>query len=128
MGTEKTKKAILAVDDDPKHLELLGIRLVEAGHRLIVAQSGKEALKAIRIEKPGLVLLDILMPEMGGFETLKRIKEIDPDIPVAMVTSVWDNEEAKRCLEAGAFEYITKPINFNHLKDIILINKLFIIE
>ena len=120
MGTEKTKKAILAVDDDPKHLELLGIRLAEAGYRLVVAQSGKEALKMIRIEKPGLVLLDILMPEMDGFETLKRIKDIDPDIPVAMVTAVWDNDEAKRCFKAGACEYVTKPINFNYLKDVIL--------
>ena len=120
MGTEKTKKAILAVDDDPKHLELLGIRLAEAGYRLIVAQSGKEALKTIRIEKPGLVLLDILMPEMGGFETLKRIKEIDPGILVVMVTAVWDNDEAKRCFKAGAYEYVTKPINSNQLKDVIL--------
>jgi len=120
MDTEETKKAILAVDDDPKQLELLGIKLTEAGYRLIVVQSGEEALKTIKIEKPELVLLDILMPEMDGFETLKRIKAIDPGIPVAMVTSVWDDEEGKRCLEAGAFEYITKPVDFNHLKDVIL--------
>lgn len=124
MDIEEAKKTILAVDDDPKHLELLGIKLTEAGYRLIVAQSGEEALKNIKTEKPGLVLLDILMPEMNGFETLKRIKAIDPDIPVAMVTSVWDNEEGKKCFEAGAFEYITKPIDFNHLKDVILF-KLF---
>ncbi len=124
MGAEKTKKAILAVDDDPKQLELLGIKLTESGYRLIVVQSGKEALKAIELEKPGLVLLDLLMPEMNGFETLKRIKAIEPDIPVVMVTSVWDDEEGKRCFEAGAFEYVTKPIDFNHLKEVILI-KLF---
>lgn len=124
MGEEEIKKAILAVDDDPKQLELLGIKLTESGYRLIVVQSGKEALKAIEIEKPGLVLLDLLMPEMNGFETLKRIKAIEPDIPVVMVTSVWDDEEGKRCFEAGAFEYVTKPIDFNHLKEVILI-KLF---
>ena len=127
MATEKPKKAILAVDDDPKHLELLGIKLTEEGYRLIVVQSGKEALKTIKIEKPGLVLLDILMPEMDGFETLKRIKAIDPDIPVTMVTAVWDNEEGRKCLEAGAYEYITKPVDFNHLKEVILF-KLFVGE
>lgn len=120
MSTEEIKKTILAVDDDPKQLELLGIKLTDAGYRLIVVQSGKEALKTIKIEKPGLVLLDILMPEMNGFETLKRIKDIDPDMPVAMVTSVWDDEEGKRCFEAGAFDYITKPVDFDHLKEVIL--------
>jgi len=120
MSTEEIKKTILAVDDDPKQLELLGIKLTDAGYRLIVVQSGKEALKTIKIEKPGLVLLDILMPEMNGFETLKRIKDIDPDMPVAMVTSVWDDEEGKRCFEVGAFDYITKPVDFDHLKEVIL--------
>lgn len=124
MGEEEIKKAILAVDDNPEHLELLAVNLTEAGYRLIVVNSGAEALKTIEIEKPGLVLLDVLMPEMNGFEVLKRIKAIYPDIPVAMVTSVWDDEEGKKCLEAGAFDYITKPIDFNHLKNVILI-KLF---
>jgi CheY-like chemotaxis protein len=124
MGEEEIKKAILAVDDNPEHLELLAVNLTEAGYRLIVVNSGAEALKTIEIEKPGLVLLDVLMPEMNGFEVLKRIKAIYPDIPVAMVTSIWDDEEGKKCLEAGAFDYITKPIDFNHLKNVILI-KLF---
>lgn len=124
MGEEEIKKAILAVDDNPEHLELLAVNLTEAGYRLIVVNSGAEALKTIEMEKPGLVLLDMLMPEMNGFEVLKRIKAIYPDIPVAMVTSVWDDEEGKKCLEAGAFDYITKPIDFDHLKNVILI-KLF---
>jgi CheY-like chemotaxis protein len=124
MGEGEIKKAILAVDDNPEHLELLAVNLTEAGYRLIVVNSGAEALKTIEMEKPGLVLLDMLMPEMNGLEVLKRIKAIYPDIPVAMVTSVWDDEEGKKCLEAGAFDYITKPIDFDHLKNVILI-KLF---
>lgn len=124
MVEEKIKKMILAVDDDHKQLELLAVKLAESDYRLIIAQSGQEALKVINMENPALVLLDIMMPEMNGFETLKRIKAIDPNIPVAMVTSIWDNEEGKRCIEAGAFEYVTKPIDFNHLKEVILI-KLF---
>ena len=121
MKITKEEKAILIVDDDPKHLELLGVKLSEEDYRLIINQSGKEALKTIKAKKPALVLLDLIMPEMDGLETLKRIKELDPHIPVVMVTAVWDNDEARKCLEAGAFEYITKPIDFEHLKETILL-------
>lgn len=124
MEEKKGKKAILIVDDDANHLELMGLRLNEAGYRVITAQSGKQALDTIGIEKPGLVLLDILMPDMNGFEVLKKIKSVAPDLPVAMVTSVWDKNEAKRAFEAGAYEYITKPVDIEHLKLAVLI-KLF---
>lgn len=124
MCTEKHRKAILIVDDDPVHLKLLSVRLSAEGYRLVIAQSGEQALKTIALEKPGLVLLDMMMPGMDGFEVLKRIKAIDSKIPVAMVTAVWDDAEGKRCLEAGAYEYITKPIDFEYLKMVVLI-KLF---
>ena len=120
MVAKSFKKMILAVDDNPRYLELMGVQLAEEGYRLVAVQSGEECLKAIDVEKPGLVLLDILMPDMNGLETLKRIKKIDPDIPVAMVTAVWDDEEGKRCFEAGAFEYITKPIDMNHFNTAVL--------
>lgn len=124
MKESRTKKAVLLVDDDPKHLKLLAIRLTEEGYRVITTQSGKDALEAIKIEKPGLVLLDVLMPDMNGFETLKKIKAKDPDIPVAMVTSVWDDEEARRAFDAGAYEYVTKPVDIEYLKLAVLV-KLF---
>ena len=121
---ERTKKAVLVVDDDSKMLELLALKLTGEGYRVITAQSGADALEVIKMEKPGLVLLDIMMPDMNGFETLKRIKELESDIPVAMVTSIWDNDEVKRAFEAGAYEYITKPVDINHLKMVVL-TKLF---
>ena len=124
MNAERTKKAALLVDDDPKSLKLLAVKLTQEGYRTIAAESGKEALEAIELEKPGLVLLDIMMPEMDGIETLKRIKKFDPDIPVAMVTAVWDNDEAKKAFDAGAYEYITKPIDTEYLKLAVLV-KLF---
>ena len=124
MTEEQKKKPILVVDDDPKHLKLLGLKLANEGYRVITVESGKEALKTIKLEKPGLVLLDIMMPDMNGLETLKRIKRPDPDIPVAMVTSIWDNDEAKKAFEAGAYEYITKPVDMEYLKLAVLI-KLF---
>lgn len=121
MDSKKRKKMILAVDDDLTHLKLLGVKLGAENYRLVTVQSGEQALKTIAMEKPGLVLLDIMMPGMDGFEVLKRIKAIDPEIPVAMVTAVWDDEEGRRCLEAGAYEYITKPIDFERLKMAVLI-------
>jgi len=124
MIPEKHKKMILAVDDDPLHLELLGAKLSAKGYRLVLAASGEQALKTIEIEKPGLVLLDIMMPGVNGFEILKKIKAIDVNIPVAMVTSVWDDAEGKKCFAAGAYEYITKPIDFGRLETAILV-KLF---
>jgi len=124
MNAEWSKKAVLVVDDDPKSLKLLAVKLTQEGYRVITAQSGKEALEAIKLEKPGLVLLDIMMPEMDGIEALKRIKAFDPDIPVAMVTAVWDKEEAKKALKAGAYEYITKPIDTEYLK-LAVLAKLF---
>ena len=124
MGKGRARKAVLVVDDNPKHLKLLALQLAAEGYRVIAAQSGEDALEAIQLEKPGLALLDLLMPDMNGFEVLKRIKALQPDIPVAMVTSVWDNDEAKRAFEAGAYEYITKPIDMKRLKEAVLI-KLF---
>lgn len=124
MNEDRTGKAVLVVDDDPKNLELLAVKLSQEGYRVITAQSGKDALESIKLEKPGLVLLDIMMPEMNGIETLKGIKALEPNIPVAMVTAVWDEDEARKAIEAGAYEYITKPIDMEHLKLAVLV-KLF---
>ena len=127
MDEVKQRKYILVVDDDPKILKLIALRLAQEGYRAVAVESGESALAHIKIEKPGLVLLDIMMPGMSGFEVLKRIKAIDPNVPVCpvcIVTAVYDEEEGKRCFAAGAYEYITKPIDFEYLQKVILI-KLF---
>lgn len=121
---ERTKKAILIVDDDPKMLKLLSLKLAQSGYRVITAQSGSDALDTLKLEKPGLVLLDMLMPDMTGLEVLKKIKKLQPDIPVAIVTSVWDEDEAEKAFEAGAYEYVTKPVDMQHLERVVLV-KLF---
>lgn len=119
---KEIKKAILIVDDDIQELELLAVKLSAENWRLVVAQSGQEALHRITLERPGLVILDILMPGMDGYETLKKIKEADSSIPVIMVSAVWDHEESQRCLNAGCCEYITKPVDFEKLKSVVLNN------
>ena len=127
MDEVKQRKYILVVDDDPKILKLVALRLAQEGYRAVAVESGESALAHIMIEKPGLVLLDIMMPGMSGFEVLKRIKAMDPNVPVCpvcIVTAVYDEEEGKRCFAAGAYEYITKPIDFEQLQKAVLI-KLF---
>lgn len=107
---------ILVVDDDPKHLIFMGDWLAAEGYTVITASDGEEALRLIDHRRPNLVLLDIIMPEMSGMEVLPAIKKDHPELPVAMVTAVWDENEGKKVFELGAFDYITKPVNFDYLK------------
>ena len=85
---------------------------------MINASSGKEALEKIK-EKPNIVLLDLMMPDMNGLQMLEKIKEETPSIEVLMVTGLAEQDIALACLKKGAFDYITKPIDFSHLEDVI---------
>ena len=116
------KKKILIIDDEEDFGTLLKLNIdKDAEYEALVATSGEAGLELIQRRKPDLVLLDITMPGIDGLETLKRIKAIAPDLPVAMITALSMAEEAKRCFEAGAYEYITKPVDFEHLKTALLL-------
>lgn len=113
----RKKSKILIVDDEAQLTKLLKFYLEEhTDYEIFTANSGNAALEIVARHKPDLVLLDIIMPDMNGLECLKRIKSIAPDLPVTMVTAVWDGEMGKLALQAGAFDYITKPVDLNYLK------------
>lgn len=104
---------LLAVDDDPSNLEMLTRRLQKLGYDVTKAVNGRVALQKLKEDEFDLVLLDILMPELDGFQTLEFIKA-DPRIrhlPVIMLTALDDVESIVRCLEAGAEDFVPKPFN-----------------
>lgn len=110
--TAENKRRILAVDDETDIRIILSRRLKRDGYDCVVAANGLEALKEARKEKLDLVLLDINMPHMSGTETLARIKEIDQDLPVVMVSSVDSLDTVRQTLREGAYDYLVKPIDF----------------
>jgi DNA-binding response OmpR family regulator len=107
---------ILVVDDDIYIAMFLQKFMISRSHEAHMATNGKMAIKKVKELMPQLVLLDIMMPGIGGIDTLKEIKKIDPKITVLMVTAIGDEELAIRTLQLGADAYITKPINLEHLE------------
>jgi response regulator RpfG family c-di-GMP phosphodiesterase len=107
------KPKILCVDDEFKNLKLLEAALVPAGYETIEAKNGKEALEKIYSEKVDAVLLDVMMPEMDGFEVCRRIKEKEKtrNIPVVMITALTSKEDRIKGIEAGAEDFISKPFD-----------------
>lgn len=119
------RKQILVIDDEADFGRLLKVNLEKTGeYEVALAANGQDGLAAIRAKRPDLVLLDISMPVMDGMQTLKEIKRTNPDLPVAMVTACWNEDEARRIMQAGAYEYITKPVDFNYLHDALLVKLL----
>ena len=108
------KPTILAVDDEPSVLESFCVAL-EDDYRIIPVSNGGAALKALETNNIDLVLLDIMMPGMDGIETLRRMKEADPDVDVIMVTVKKDAESAVTCMKLGARDYICKPFQLEEL-------------
>ena len=108
-----TPAKILVVDDTPKNVKLLADLLTVKGYRVVTAASGREALAQVEAEQPDLVLLDVVMPEMSGYEVCRKIRENPATeiLPVVMVTALDPSEERVKGLEAGADDFLTKPIN-----------------
>ena len=101
-------KVILVVDDEPRMIGFIRMNLELEEHRVLEAHNGVEALETLRKQLPDLVLLDVMMPELDGFETLRMLREFS-DIPVIMLTAKGEENDKVLGLELGADDYITKP-------------------
>ncbi|MCC6238661.1 MAG: response regulator transcription factor [Dehalococcoidia bacterium] len=101
---------ILVADDESNIVQLLRLYLREAGYEVVAAHDGREALERFRADSPDLVLLDIMMPELGGFEVCQEIRKTS-DVPVIMLTARTDDVDKIVGLEMGADDYVTKPFN-----------------
>lgn len=117
-----SRNKILIVDDEPNVCSFLSEFLDYKGFEPTITQSGMEALEQLKSEDFDLVLLDIIMPEMNGFEVLERINQMDNKVPVIILTDVRDQNVANDSIEMGAVDFISKPIDLDRLEQSIIVN------
>jgi DNA-binding response OmpR family regulator len=105
---------ILVVDDEPRYVRLMEANLVSEGYKVLKANNGQEAVEAVDQHHPDLVLLDVMMPILSGFEACERIREFS-NVPVIMVTAKGDEQDRVKGLDVGADDYIIKPYSATEL-------------
>jgi two-component system KDP operon response regulator KdpE len=108
------KKQILIVDDEPAIVRLVRVKLESDGYAVLTASRGAEALQMLQVDRPDLVILDLMMPDMDGTETLRRIRSRS-QLPVIMLTALGSDREKVKGLEGGADDFVTKPFNPDEL-------------
>ncbi len=108
------KTRILVVDDELSIVKFLRANLETKGYKVLAAVDGTEALQTIEMELPDLVVLDIMMPKMDGFEVCRRLREWS-QIPIIMLSARGDENDKVKCLDLGADDYITKPFGASEL-------------
>lgn len=117
-------KKILVVDDEVEACNALKEFLSMKGYEVHTAFDGPTAIDKVKEVGPHIVLLDLIMPEMGGVEVLKEIKKIDSAVSVIVLSVVSDNEKARETMELGAYDYITKPVDLNYLETVLMVKGL----
>lgn len=122
--------SILIVDDHEQNLELLEAYLEDLGCELRPARDGMEALEAVAVKAPDVILLDVMMPRMSGFQVCAKLKQ-DPatkDIPIVMVTALNEVSDVERAIECGADDFLSKPVNklelLTRVKSLVRISKM----
>jgi two-component system nitrogen regulation response regulator NtrX len=110
---------ILVVDDEPSVREMLVGYFEHAGYVVETAADGRGAIDAVRRRRPALVLLDVEMPGMDGVAALRGIREVDPRIPIIMVTGNESTRVAGEVIAAGAFSYLPKPVKLKYLDHLV---------
>lgn len=112
------KYTVLIVDDEPDILSLLGLHLKLNGYSVFQANNGKKGLETAFLEKPDIIVLDVMMPEMDGFEVAKKLKENPEtnDIPIIFLTARTQTDDKIKGLMVGADDYMIKPFDFEELE------------
>lgn len=108
---------ILVVDDDPKNLDLLSSKLAGHGHKFRVATSGQGAIMAVRSSRPDLIMLNVRMPDLDGYEVCRRLKD-DPEtrsVPVIFISALDEALDKVRAFEIGGADYVSKPFQFEEV-------------
>lgn len=113
MGAERREK-ILVIDDSPEITRLLRNVLLQAGYQVVIHNDPEAALSLVKEERPDLVLLDICMPHLDGWEVCRRIREVS-SVPILMLTVLSESPNVERSLQAGADAYMTKPFSLRVL-------------
>ncbi|MSR77441.1 MAG: response regulator [Candidatus Omnitrophica bacterium] len=113
-------KKILVIDDEPDIGELIRDCLSFKDLEVFIAPNAEEGIALAQKEKPDLILLDILLPKVGGLECLRRLKQTLPDVVVVVLSGVQDENIATEAIRRGAYDYITKPFNLSQFEKQIL--------
>ena len=110
---------ILVVDDEPEGLDFFQTELTALYHEVETALNGRETIEKMKTHRPHLMLLDVKMPVMDGFQTLSEAKKMNPRLVVVLVTATAQIDIASRAIQQGADEYITKPVDLEKLNRIL---------
>ncbi len=106
---------ILVVDDEPDTVSLLSMTLARVGYSVVKATSGKSCLEQVQKEKPDLIVLDVMLPDMSGLEVLKALRASADETPVVFFTAKGRVEDMTQGIEAGAYRYLVKPTSRERL-------------
>jgi DNA-binding response OmpR family regulator len=110
MGDDFERRRILVVDDEERMVRFIRLNLEHDGFHVSEAFNGKQAIQRLRDVNPDLILLDVMMPDLNGFEVLEMLREIS-NVPVIMLTAKGEEDDRVRGLELGADDYVTKPFS-----------------
>jgi twitching motility two-component system response regulator PilH len=107
----KAALCVLLVDDHPENLASLDARLRAMGHRTVIVTDGVRAIESVREDRPDVVVMDVVMPEVNGYQACRTIKREHPDLPVIMLTGKTDPADKFWASECGADLFLTKPLD-----------------
>ena len=113
------QKALLVVDDNQAVGQLMKRRLEMEGYEVFVETSGDHVLDLLKSKSIRVVLLDLELGQQSGLDILRQIKRLDPEMPVIMVTGHYEENAGREAIESGALDYITKPVDFQYLLNIL---------